>query len=73
MKKDHFRQKLLLWPQVPFKGFNLCRPSVPSPSYFLILPPQLLFYNSKFVKLFSGDTQVSKYRFHGYGGMDEIE
>ena len=33
MKKDHFKQKLLLWRHVPFKGFNLFRLSVPSPNY----------------------------------------
>ena len=24
MKKDHFKQKLLLWSQVSFRGLNLC-------------------------------------------------
>ena len=29
MKKDHFKQKLLLWPQVPFQIFDKkCRPII---------------------------------------------
>ena len=38
MKMDYFNRKLLLWPQVPFMGFNLCRSSVPSPNYSLMPP-----------------------------------
>ena len=50
-KKDHFKQKLLLWPQVPFKGFNLCRPSVPSPYYSLMPPVSTTFLQLKIRKI----------------------
>ena len=50
-KKDHFKQKLLLWPQVPFKGFNLCRPSVPSLYYSLMPPVSTTFLQLKIRKI----------------------
>ena len=47
MKKDHFKQKLLLWAQFPFKGFDLCRPSVPSPNHSLIPTASTTFLQLK--------------------------
>ena len=47
MKKDLFQRKLLLWSQVPFKGFDLCWPSVPSSNYSLMPPTSTTFLKLK--------------------------
>ena len=47
MKKDHFKQKLLLWPQVPFKGNNLCWSPVPIPNCDLICSHLSYFFTTQ--------------------------
>ena len=57
MKKDNFKQKLLLWSLVPFKGFNFCQPSVVAlsrgPNYSLMRPASTTFLQLKIRKIIS--------------------
>ena len=63
MKKDRFKEKLLLWSQVPFKGFNLCRPSVPNPNYSFMSPAPTTFLRLKIRKIIFPRPQIIKIAF----------